>query len=308
MKKNFIFVIAFIGISIVASSQNWIKPNRVEESIIATDSSKNSIILAVTSMLKSEGIIVDSIDKSNGVIQTRFRIYVPEHKSGMIDYPVTLLEFRQRYEIKDNFLKVTLDQCSDYVAYCINGGKLCNCISKEDSLDLEEKAKSMGRFAASFDNEYSVWFALYKNKDVGIKLSADGRDFSKEYENIHSTIAAGKIVFLKHAEYVQRAKTDFGNKFAKEHTSIAQEKARAPFIWIDNDIWEDFVSKIILNEFTDLSRVVGGRVDKIFTDNNAILISVNNRLVPTNKKDRKAWYKAISISKEEEAKIESSFN
>ena len=115
-------------------------------------------------------------------------------------------------------------------------------------------------------------------------------------------------MFLKHSDYVQRAKTDFGNKFAKEHTSIAQEKMRTPFIWIDKDIWEDYVSKIILSDFVDLSKVVGGRIDKVFIDNNAILISVNNRLVPTNKKDRKSWYKANSISKEEEAKIESSFN
>jgi hypothetical protein len=311
MKQKFLFLVLLFTTTILPfnlSGQSWVKPNGIEKAIIATDSSKASILLAIKLMLQKEDISVDTVDEAKGMIQTRFRIYVPEHKSGMIEYPITMLEFRQQYEFRDNFLEVTLDQCSDFVAYCVNGDKLCNCISIQDSVDLEEKAKAMGRFAASFDNEYSVWFALYKNQDVGFKLSSDSRDFSKEYENIHSALSAGKIVFLKHSDYVQRAKTDFGNKFAKEHTSIAQEKMRTPFIWIDKDIWDDFVAKIILNEFADLSKVVGGRIDKIFIDNNAILISVNNRLVPTNKKDRKSWYKANSISKEEEAKIESSFN
>lgn len=302
----FLFIITILPINL--SGQNWINPNFIEKAVISTDSSKTSIFLAIKSMLQKEGIPIDTADMENGMIEAQFQIYVPEHKSGMIEYPITMLEFRKQYEIRDNFLEVTIDQCSDFVAYCVNGDKLCNCLSYQDSVDLEEKAKAMGRFAASFDNEYSVWFTLYKNQDVGLKLSSGSRDFPKEYDNIGSALKTGKIVFLEHSEYVQRAKNDFGNKFAKEHTSIAQEKLRAPYVWIDKDIWADFVSTTILSEFADLSKVVGGRIDKVFIDNNAILISVNNRLIPTNKKDRKSWYKANSISKEEEAKIESSFN
>ncbi len=308
MNINFAFIATFLVFSIVSNAQNWIQASRVEGAIISTDSSKNAITKAIILMLKEDGVTVDPIDSINGVIETAVQLYVPEHRSGMIDYPITLLCFNKKYEINDNNIKITCNNYSDYIAYCVNHDRLCNCFSQADSIELEQKAKSMGRFALSFSNEYSVWLALYKNKDIGFKLTSEGRNFSKEYESIEANIASNRILFLKHSDYVVKAKSDFGNKFAKEHTSVLQEKTRSQFIWIDKNIWNSFVSSTIQDEFVNTSKAVGGRVDQVIVDNTTVLISINNRLVPTDKKERKKWYKANSISEEEEIKIETSFN